>query len=357
MDKDDEKSIKSIGDIIVKLDSKKLRERLKKVLSNPHGLIIFPNYRDYDRNIKYDMPALARWTGSTPTKKRIYTKRDRAFILARHCTFHDIKECHPGTQKAKIAATYALARKDRTIAPYFVHSYYLQCGKSSFWSCAHLKDTITNKYFIHSVTMHVMINAETRRPQPVIKDIKNLCKQNWNNDYPKEMKSKYQSLKLKLSKDMTILNKLNKNNIYKTKKPIFSYPIQLRYLDEDQNHHINTNQYVAFAVETLNNYDIDIRKNKKVIYSMSNLYWKEMRMIKFEFCYVNIWEIQNKLINNDQLMIQVFIGTVDIDNRICKRKTTTTTRDEIWNNDKPEWTHYHGFIACVVNSKGLPNKL
>ena len=269
--------------------SPELRERLKKVLKNPASLIIFPNYRDHDRNMKYNLSALARWTGSTPSKKRIYTDRDRAFVFARHVTFHDIMDCNPDSQRARILNSYALARQNRTIAPFYALSYYMEYGNTSFWTASHLKDSITDKYFMHNVSMYVMMNAQTRRPQSVLNDIKSSCEESWNSKYPQNMKIKYKALKQTLSKNMGILNELNKNVEYRNKKAIYSYPIQLRYLDEDVNHHLNTNIYIAFVVETLNNYDQGLRQNKKVVYSMSNLYWKEIRMTHFEFCYVNIW--------------------------------------------------------------------
>eukprot|EP01084_Bolivina_argentea_P214205 363701_1 len=88
--------------------------------------------------------------------------------------------------------------------------------------------------------MSVMINSATRRPQTVIPSIRAMCDNNWINEYPKKYKNKYAELKADCSNNMNILNEI-KNN--KNKKLIYSYPIQMRYRDEDQNKHVNTHSY------------------------------------------------------------------------------------------------------------------
>ncbi len=89
------------------------------------------------------------------------------------------------------------------------------------------------KWYAHGISMSVMMDIQTRKPIKVLQTVKELIDNHWNNLYPKRLKMKYYNLKIALANDMKILNALKQN---RNKNILYSYPIQLRYGDEDVNH-------------------------------------------------------------------------------------------------------------------------
>eukprot|EP01084_Bolivina_argentea_P118488 210220_1 len=341
--------INTIGDSEVNIDIHELRKKIEPIIRNPHSVIHFPNYRDYDRDIKYSLSSISHWLTRIPTAKRVFTKTDRAFMFCKHTTFDNINDINPLSQQLRIATSYRLSRIASRFPPFYSLAYYTEYGKSSYWSVSHLADIITNKMFAHGIWMMVMINSKTRKSQTVIPAIKAMCDNNWINEYPKQFKNgKYPQLKRNCSNHINTLNKIRKN---KNKKLIYSYPIQMRYRDEDQNKHVNTHSYSRYTYECLMMYDKQVKGNKAVIFWMTNLFWKEIRIQNFNHCYVNIWDIS---MNGNE---KIYVGTIDIDETVCKRDGNKIVIDSNRNLDNIEWIHYHGFMAGVVNVEQKQSRL
>eukprot|EP01083_Nonionella_stella_P044659 120212_1 len=324
------------------IDIYELHKRIELVIRNPHSLIHFPSYQDLDRDLKYLLSAIGHWLNRTPTPTRIFTAKDRSFVFCKHITFDNITDIDPLSQKKRIAATYALSRKSRRFPPFYTLAYHTEYGKTSYWTVSHLKDIITDTFFAHGIGMHVMIDAHTRRPQPVIPGIKAICDNNWINEYPKEFKyGKYQELKSTCSSHIKILNEVRANE---SKELVHSYPVQLRYHDEDSNKHLNNHAYARYVYDGLMMFDKEVRANKAVLFWMTNFYWKEFGIRDYTHCYVNIWNVAMDA--ND---IKVYVGTIDIDETICKRKGDGdigfNTNIDLSN---VRWKHYHGFMAGVA---------
>ena len=171
-------TIETVGDSDTKIDIHELRKRIEPILRDPHSLIHFPNYRDYDRELKYSLSRIGEWLLRTPTRVRLFTKYDRSFIFCKHTTFDNINDLDPRSQRQRIATSYRLSRIARRFPAFYSLAYHTEYGKTSFWTVSHLKDIISNKLFAHGISMSVMIDSRTRRPQPVIPGIKvqsNLC--------------------------------------------------------------------------------------------------------------------------------------------------------------------------------------
>ncbi len=76
--------------------------------------------------------------------------------------------------------------------------------------------------------------------------------------------------------------------------------MQLRFIDEDMNHHLKYCSYFKMIEECLMNYDIHIANNKYLNYSMSVIYWKETAVNKYNYCFVNIYKKNKRVIKNDK---------------------------------------------------------
>ena len=344
----------TIGDSNVDIDIHELRKRIEPIIRNPHSMIHFPHYRDYDRETKYTLEAIGQWLLRTPTPYRIYTRNDRSFIFAKHMTFDNMDDIPPRSQQKRIAKTYKLSRISRRFPPFYSLAYHTEYGNTSYWCVSHLKDIITNKLFAHGISMSVMIDSRTRRPQKVVPAIRAICDNNWINEYPKEFKENvYPGLKRDCMDHITILNDLKKKES-SDKKLIYSYPVQMRYRDEDQNKHLNTHTYCRYTYEGLMNYDKKLLNNEAVIYWMTNLFWDEIRMQNYSHCYVNIWDVKY----DEEKNMKIYIGTIDIDEKCCSRDNDDIRFNVDRNNGgNIEWKHYHGFMAGVVDVESTQSKL
>ena len=161
----------------------------------------------------------------------------------------------------------------------------------------------------------------------------------------------YPKLKQQCSDHIATLNALREDT---TKELLYSYPVQMRYRDEDQNKHLNTHTYSRYCYEGLMMFDGRIRNNEAAIYWMTNLFWKEIRMQHYSHCFVNLWHCKVEGSRD-----RVYIGTIDIDEARCKRsgdQHDAITMDNRQNMNQVHWTHHHGFMAKVVDIKRKAGK-
>ena len=92
-------TIGTIGDSDTEIDIHELRKRIEPILRDPHSLIHFPNYRDYDRELKCSLSPIGQWLLRTPTTRvRLYTKHDRSFIFCKHTTWDNVADHHRNPQ-------------------------------------------------------------------------------------------------------------------------------------------------------------------------------------------------------------------------------------------------------------------
>eukprot|EP01084_Bolivina_argentea_P213649 362783_1 len=217
----------------LQLDISALKEKLNIVLSNPQTRVVYPVSNDYDRNFNSKFSSIASWVGTgVPTKKRIFSRVERSFAFAKHVIFDNLYDCHPNQQRIQRKNNYTLHRNFPICPPYYSQSYYTECGKhSSFWSSAHLKNMITDKWLAHGISMMVMMNIKTRKPMKVLPTVKELIDDHWNNLFPKTLKTKYYNLKNALINDMKMLNELKQNV---NKNILYSYSPNCRNLNEIQ---------------------------------------------------------------------------------------------------------------------------
>merc|ERR1712013_279749 len=108
----------------------------------------------------------------------------------------------------------------------------------SFLTASHLRDTLSDEWLAHGVSMSVMVDARTRKPCNVIPAVRKLCDEHWKTLYPNELKRKYKELKGTLRTEMHLLNAL-KSDVRKQR--VSGCTMRLRFADEDLNRHLNVN--------------------------------------------------------------------------------------------------------------------
>eukprot|EP01084_Bolivina_argentea_P046323 85305_1 len=338
-------------------DPSTLQKRIKSILSIPGVKIWYTNFADYNPNGTHKFSSIAKYTAGIPLRNDLGLQgfdpqKDFYFAFARHVTFDNMYDCHPNKQKLqKQNNMYTLSNKYTTCPHYYTLPYFTEYGKkSSFWNIGHVKHVITNKYLAHAVAMSVMMDMKKRKPKPVGTKMKTLIDYYYNNIYPKTLKPKYRNLKNILLNDMNLLNNLKKLN---NKQLLYSHPLQLRYDDEDNNNHLNLFSYPKYVNEGLVMFDKDLITNKAIIYCMSNIYWKEIRMKFWNHCYVNIWSVKDRELNGK--CMKLIVGTIDIDEKYSKRYDNKVSI--LSGNDSNQFVHYHGFVAGIVSVDTIESKL
>eukprot|EP01084_Bolivina_argentea_P141270 248251_1 len=268
----------------------RLQKKLNNIASSDIVSPLSPYWSDNNRNGVLSMYGLSRWTHFSP-KVLIDMIMDGnlGFAIAKHVTFHNVDECLNASKPYSSMKRRLIDRKLIGMPSLQISSYLLDANHTSHWHANHTQNvSLNNKddYVGHAVGLYVNMNRATRKPKALSDVFKNKCKQTWNDKYPQDLKPVYIKLKNITSNHLQTLKKIKMDRNYND--ILFSYNLQLRYMDEDRNHHLNFRSYFSHIEECLMHYDNKFANNKYVNYSMTIAYWKETAVRKYKQCFVNI---------------------------------------------------------------------
>ena len=302
-----------------------------KNTQDEHTEAVVPTFRDRDRNGSLTLHGLGRWSNlSTKILMKSILSRDWGFLLAAHTTFDSLRARFE-------QSTWSLPGNKR----FQKSGYYTEYNRSSFYSAKHIYKSANIDSFIgHEILLSVAINRETRKPKALSQGFKALIDSMWSY-YPQ--KQKYVALKNVL---LDHLNELKQIRMSDMNKLLYSYKMQLRYCDEDRNHHLNSRTYYKMIEEMLMNYDVNIANGKHLNYSISLVYWHETPVSKYSHCFVSICKRNGVYMKNDKTgkyhKAWDVYGLISV-SQDCQR-----------NADRQQaWIQQTGFVVRVVDRKAL----
>eukprot|EP00483_Globobulimina_turgida_P011993 UN12015 len=201
-----------------------------KVNPSDHTSPVVPIFSDKNRNGVLSIYALGRWC-NLPKKLilKAIPNGNLGFIFATHTTFDDVSSC-----------LYQSSWNSFVDISLSTTGYYTEYNTSSYFRAKHVKKQGRKSFIGHEISLAVAINRKTRKKKALTKDFKQWIDSNWNR-YPNPLKSQYLTSKNKLSKHLNELKQIKMNKI----KPLFSYKMQLRYIDEDRNYHLNSRKILS----------------------------------------------------------------------------------------------------------------
>ena len=171
------------------------------------------------------------------------------------------------------------------------------------------------------------------------------------------MKPKYIELKGIVNKHLNELNEIKNIKTLIPSKLIFSYKLQLRYMDEDTNYHLNYRSYFHHIEEVLISYHYNMQMEPKqyLNYSLTVVYWKEVSVNKYSHCFVNIYKKENIFVeennNGNKHKGYDFYACLSV----CKCCQRNYSVKETNDDHRHQWIHHTGFVARSFDKK--PYKL
>eukprot|EP01084_Bolivina_argentea_P139057 244676_1 len=313
-----------------------LDQKLKDLMSNDRVFIYRPLWRNFNRNNWYLPSTISQFTESC---RFPFRTGSRSIVLAKHVTFSNINDClssKNGKYNTEWIKKHYISKNIIQYPNMYSLSYLAECTKKSYYVSNHIKNFYNDKCLFDSLVFRVCFDYKTRKTINVSNKLKEMCNESLN-EYPKDLKSKYYSLKQRFSNHLSYLTKHIKtiDNV----SPIYSHKIQLRYNDEDSLKHVNHSSYFVWTEECLMYFDKDLTKSKKIFYSMSCIFWKQMTIKKWKTCYVNIWNKQYE--TDDNVGKCNYYGSIDICLGCC-------AQNENVQHHVHDWKHYTGFVATVI---------
>eukprot|EP01084_Bolivina_argentea_P234972 395531_1 len=287
----------------------------KKLTVMPKHLSI----RDRDRNLNLPLSFAARLGSNYRALSNSFINY-HCFLKAQYLTFDNEFECNSSNQKRFIS----LKNWDKNLLN--IHNYYMEYGNTSCYQMTHVQSL--NNLIINNISISIAMDNATRKKTQIPINIKQLCDENINKKYPKEWLNKYYKCKKQLVFDINNLDEIKKDKLIYS-NALSNVKLQLRFNDEDGNHHLNSGAYIRLIEEACNQWDIHIRKGKKMIYSMTVCYWKEINVEIFSDCLVSFLHCDGTYI----------YGTISV-NGNCFRDIT---------NSKDEISYCTGFVLKIVN--------
>ena len=122
-------------------------------------------------------------------------------------------------------------------------------------------------------------------------------------------------------------------------------------MDEDGNRHLNFRSYVVQIEETLMHYKQELASNQWLSYSLSIVYWKELRVSRYAHCFVNVCR-QEKVVVVEEASGKQHVGcdlygTVSVCAACCERRDGVDGED----CQRHVWVHHAGFVARCFDKK------
>eukprot|EP01084_Bolivina_argentea_P025211 46887_1 len=236
--------------------------------------------RDFDRNKQLPPHTIAELSMNYRMYSGIYGGDYRSFLMAQHISYRN----HPNTHSMR-------SNPDKQIK-ISSFNYFMEYGTTSFWQISHFRnsaDTATN-IFADNIILVVGIDLKTRRPTQVNDACVSICNAS-QQTYPKRHDMDYyQKLKSKLSGHIRTLGvSFKEGNTWNGNTYLFKTTCQLRWSDEDSNHHINSAMYMKIIEDCFSSWNEDIRNNKNRITSLTIVYWKEIRHRNCDKVHPTIW--------------------------------------------------------------------
>eukprot|EP01084_Bolivina_argentea_P305973 528646_1 len=246
--------------------------------------------RDCNRNGQLPLSTLTKYSMTYRRHSGIFNANFVPFLKAQHISH----KTNP--------IQFAKRIRNTTISTF---NCYMDYGNSSFWQIAHFHDTSNNFQFADNIALIVGASPKTRKPITVTNACKLLCNKS-KKIYEKMYNMlHFNQLKSKLSTDIGSLNTQFKSNSNLKNEYLFKTAYQLRWSDEDENHHLNSSVSITMIEDCFSSWNVQLRNNKNSIRSITIIYWKEISVEKYKIVYPTIW-------NNDN---GVFYGTIDVDNK------------------------------------------
>lgn len=332
----------------------KYKAKLDEVTADPNSMPYTQIWRDMNRNGMLSIFGLARWA-NVNLKALLNVIGDWGFVYARHVTFDSMDEClyYSNATYLRNKLFYVLGNRSIGLHQFLAQTYFTESSQSSsYWIANHIKrilldDNKQDEYIGHSIGIQVKVDRAKRVRTNVSDKFKKQCQNTWDNIYPKELKPKYIEMKQTVSKHLDELKLIKNEKVLPSL--IFSYKLQLRYMDEDRNHHLNFRSYFNYVEEALMNYNKDMAVNRYLNYSVTVVYWKEVNVKKYSYCFVNIYKKEMVFVkeeSNGQIHKGYdFYGAISV-NKSCER-------DGGMINDQyqDEWIHHTGFVARCVDKR------
>eukprot|EP01084_Bolivina_argentea_P000342 649_1 len=318
-----------------------------KLDPSDHVAPIQPIYSDKNRNGVLSLYGLGRWSNLTAKLiLKAFSGNNFGFVYAAHTTFDTISQC---LYQSKWSSLINMSL--------ITSAYYTEYGTSSYYAVKHVKKQGKTGFIGHEISLSVAINRMIRKKKPINDEFKQFIDANWNL-YPKELKPQYYKSKNILLTHLNELKHIGMNKI-ENNKLLYSHKMQLRYFDEDRNHHLNSRKYYVLIEEALMNYDNKMAMNKYLNYSISIVYWKETPVKKYKNCYVNICKKNTILlknnINNKNHIGWDFYGVLCVC-KCCQRNYDLKEEQ----NHKHQWIYHTGFVLRVFDrtpSNNINSKL
>ena len=327
---------------------KKYQEKLELIASDPFSEPRSVEWRDFDRNGMLSIYGLARWTNvNLKSILRGASNNNWGFVGTRHVTFNSIDQCLSFGNNSFNPLMRGIGNNKLFGLPYLsVASYFTETGKATSWVANHCRTINNDEYIAHSIGIGVGIDRAQRKVKPVSAKFKAECDNIWNNLYPVQLKPKYKELKGIVNTHLAELNGVRHVKTFPSDL-VFSYKLQLRFMDEDRNYHLNYRSYFNHFEEALNHYFYKIGKNNRFLnYSLTVVYWKEVNVTKYSHCFINIYKIEEIVVNEKNGTKHKgydFYGCLSV-SKGCERAQDN-------DDDTHEWLQCTGFIARCVDKR------
>eukprot|EP01084_Bolivina_argentea_P005698 10758_1 len=277
------------------------------------------------------LSSIAKWTQTGTVWNELSSPKRSAIILAKHISLRNdiIIDQFKGLTNHQISYRKYQQQSGGFLGLCNV-SYPVEYGNKSYFASFHMRDMMHQQWLGDSLVMIVAFNHKTKKTYPVDDELKNIINNSWNNEYPNDFKSRYKPLKQTFSSNMKYLTKNILKTDDKNKILLYSYKMQIRYQDQDPLQHLNQATYFHFVEECIYKY---YNKTTVLFDSMTAIYWREISIKKYNYCFVNIW-FKEKIINNtiNGLNKWKYYGSIDVKN-----------------NDT--FTHCCGFAITVYNEE------